>query len=118
MEHFAVTAAAAREIRAAAGRSGADGMALRVAAQPTREGLAYAMGFDDPARDDAVTVVEGVTVLVAATSQPLLAGTVLDYVELDTGESDFIFVQPGAVSAGGCATQARGCGSGRCGGCS
>ncbi|RYF14358.1 MAG: iron-sulfur cluster assembly accessory protein [Comamonadaceae bacterium] len=112
---FQVTSAAAREIRAAADRSGAAGMALRVAARTTHEGLAYALGFDEPADSDAVTVVEGLTVLVGADSQGLLAGTVLDYVQLDTGTHDFIFVAPAA--AGGCGTQARGCGSGRCGSC-
>jgi Fe-S cluster assembly iron-binding protein IscA len=115
---FHVTSAAAREIRAAADRSGAAGMALRVAARPTQEGLAYALGFDEPADSDAVTVVEGLTVLVGADSQGLLAGTVLDYVQLDTGAHDFIFVPPAqADAAAGCATQARGCGSGRCGSC-
>ena len=117
MSRFEVTPAAARELRAAADRSGASGMALRVGVRLTREGPAYAMGFDEPAPDDAVTVFQGLTVLVSAASQPLLAGTVLDYVELDTGARDFIFVQP-AASAGGCATATTGCGSGRCAGCS
>lgn len=116
---FHVTSAAAREIRAAAERSDAAGMVLRVAARPAREGLAYALGFDEPAEGDAVTVVEGVTVLVGTDSLDLLAGTVLDYVQLDTGGFDFIFVAPAPAPAagGGCATQARGCGSGRCGSC-
>ncbi|HEY0824405.1 MAG TPA: hypothetical protein VGD76_11505 [Ramlibacter sp.] len=114
---FRMTAEAAREILAAAERSSAGGMALRVAARPARDGLAYAIGFDEPAPDDAVTVVEGLTVLVGADSQDLLAGTVLDYVELDTGARDFVFVPPAAAD-GACATAARACGSGRCGGCS
>ena len=116
---FQLTSAAAREILAAAGRSGAEGMALRVAAQPGRDGIAYAMGFDEPAEDDAVAVVEGLTVLVAPASSAWLAGTVLDFVELDDGSRDFIFMQPQpAATAGGCATGPRSCGSGRCGGCS
>jgi Fe-S cluster assembly iron-binding protein IscA len=111
---FHVTGAAAQEILAAAGRSGAAGMALRVAARRTPEGIAYDMGFDEAVPDDEVAVFDGLTVLVAAASRPLLAQTVLDYVELDAGERDFIFVSP---QQGGCATQARQCGSGGCSGC-
>ena len=85
---------------------------LRIAAMPTAQGLGYAMGFDEPAPEDAVQVVEGLTVLVAAGSQPWLAGTVLDYVRLDSGEHDFIFVRP---QAAGCSP--RGCGGGACGSC-
>jgi iron-sulfur cluster assembly protein len=114
---FHMTPAAAREILSAAERSGAAGMALRVAAKPTREGLSYGMGFDDRAEDDAVAVFEGLTVLIGPGSSAWLADTVLDYVELDTGDHDFIFVQPAAVPSEGCGTQA-GCGGGRCGGCS
>ncbi len=111
---FHVTCAAAQEILAAAGRSGAAGMALRVAARITPEGIAYGMGFDEAAPDDEVAVFDGLTVLVAAASRPLLAQTVLDYVELDAGKRDFIFVPP-RQSAG--ATQATQCGSGGCSGC-
>lgn len=111
---FQLTSTAAREILAAAGRSGAAGMGLRVAARPGRDGFGYAMGFDEPADGDEVSIVEGLTVLVAPGSRDALAGTVLDYVELDSGERDFVFLQP----AGGCATETRGCGSGRCSGCS
>lgn len=114
---FRMTSGAAREILAAAERSNASGMALRVAARAGSDGLAYALGFDDPGPDDAVSVVEGLTVLVGADSQQLLAGTVLDYVELDGGGRDFVFV-PSTAQAGACATTARACGSGRCGGCS
>ena len=112
---FRLTETAAREILAAAARSGAEGLALRVAARPTREGLAYAMGFDDPAPDDDVCVVAGLTVLVAPSCRDGLAGTTLDYVELDSGHRDFVFVPP-APQGEGCATR-RGCGSGGCASC-
>ncbi len=112
---FQLTTAAAREIQAAAGRSGAAGMALRVAAKPAADGIAYGMGFDQAAPEDEVAVFDGLTVLIAAPSRPWLADTVLDYVELDGGGHDFVFVQP--APAMGCGTQRRGCGSGS-GGCS
>lgn len=112
---FHMTAAAAREILAAAERSGAAGMALRVAARPAADGsMTWGMGFDEPAADDEVTIVEGLMVLVGASSSTLLADAALDYVQLDSGERDFVFLQP---AASGCATNAGGCGSGRCGSC-
>ncbi len=111
---FHVTSAAAQEILAAAGRSGAAGMALRVAARHTPEGIAYGMGFDEAAPDDEVAMFEGLTVLIAAPSRPLLAQTVLDFVELDAGGRDFIFVPP--QPSGGAAPTTQ-CGSGGCSGC-
>jgi iron-sulfur cluster assembly protein len=114
---FHMTTAAAREILAAAQRSGAAGAALRVAARPARGGLSYGMGFDEPGPGDEVAVFDGLTVLIAADSGAWLAETVLDFVELDSGEHDFIFMQPQAASSGGCESQPRGCGSGRCGSC-
>ena len=111
---FQVTSAAAQEILAAAGRSGAAGMALRVAARHTPDGIAYGMGFDEAAPDDEVAVFDGLTVLIAEPSRPLLAQTVLDYVELDAGGRDFIFVPP---EASGGVARAGQCGSGGCSGC-
>ena len=112
---FHMTSAAAQEILAAAGRSGAAGMALRVAAKPAPDGVAYGMGFDEAAPEDDVIVFEGLTVLIAAPSREWLADIVLDYVELDDGGRDFIFVEPQASS--GAPAPARSCGSGGCSRC-
>jgi iron-sulfur cluster assembly protein len=101
---FHLTTAAAQEILAAAQRSGAAGMALRVAAKATPGGLAYGMGFDEAAPDDEVAVFEGLTVLIAPASREWLAGTVLDFVELDGGGRDFIFVQPESADKSGSET--------------
>jgi iron-sulfur cluster assembly protein len=114
---FQMTSAAAQEILAAAGRSDAAGMALRVAAKPTGDGIAYGMGFDDPAPEDEVSVFDGLTVLIAAESRRWLADTVLDFVELDAGQRDFIFVPAQQPSAGSGVTPARSCGGGGCAGC-
>lgn len=107
---FSITAPAVQEILAAAVRSDAVGMALRVAAQPAPDGMDYGMGFDEAIGDDEVTVFSGLTVVVAARSRPWLEGTVLDYVEIEPGRHDFIFVAP--------ARPTPGCGSGGCSGCS
>lgn len=115
---FSVTPAAARKILAAAARSDAVGMALRVAARPMPGGIDYGMGFDEATADDDVSVSHGLTVLVGTPSRRWLDGTTLDYVEIEAGRHDFIFIGPAAAAAADCSTApAKGCGSGGCAGC-
>lgn len=118
---FTLTSAAARQIQQAASASGAQEMALRIAARIDAEGaMQYGMGFDDPKDEDMKLDLDGVAVVIADESQELLMDTVLDYVELNPGEFNFIFMDasqsqcaPEQASTGG------GCGSGGCssGGC-
>lgn len=91
-----ITSAAAAQIRAAAKQGRMEGMALRIAAQRNADGqIQYAMGFDDSTRnDDTRFTSEGVDLVVAATSTMLLEGTTLDFVELEPGRSEFIFMNP------------------------
>lgn len=99
-----VTPDAAREVLAAAERSDAVGLALRVAARALADGsLDYGMGFDEGGGDpaDAIVEVEGLTVRVAPASAGLLDGTVLDFVEIEPGRFDFIFIPPAAKDCGG-----------------
>jgi len=120
---FTVTPAASQEILAAAERSSAAGMALRVAARQVADGsLEYGMGFDEEREDDEPADFGGLTVLLGAPSKALLDGTVLDYVEVSPGRHDFVFIPPRESTAVGDeateAPQARGaCGSGGCGSC-
>ena len=124
---FSLTSAAARQIQASASHSSSEDMALRVAARVAADGsMQYGMGFDEPKDEDLQLDLEGVTVVIGDESQALLADTVLDFVELEPGEFNFIFVDAqtaaeaasGAFGAAGCNT--GGCGSGGCssGGCS
>lgn len=91
-----VTSAAAAQIRSAAKQGHMEGMALRIAAQRSADGtIQYAMGFDDSARsDDTRFTCEGIELVIASTSTILLDGTTLDYVELEPGRSEFIFMNP------------------------
>ncbi len=118
---FTLTSAAARQIQQAATDSGANDMALRIAAKPESDGsVQYGMGFDDATDNDMKLVLEGVAVLIAAQHQDLLDDTVLDFVELEPGEFNFIFVDASvAPERPAPATSAGGCGSGGCasGGC-
>ena len=111
-----VTVEAAKQIRQAATQSGADELALRVAAKRDPQGsIEYGMGFDVERANDIQIVSEGVTVLISNHSKELLIGTVLDFVELNPGDFRFIFVNPNnaeSESAGGSGCGSTGCGSG------
>ena len=89
---FRLTAAAAREVLAAAQRSQAEGMALRVAARTLADGsVEYGMGFDEERVDDVTTEFEGLQVLVGTPSRALLDGVELDFVEVEPGRFQFVF---------------------------
>lgn len=88
-----ITEQAAKQIRAAAGQS--EGMALRVAARRNPDGsIAYAMGYDAVDDKDTRINAHGVEVVVGPASTELLAEAVLDYVELQPGDFQFIFMNP------------------------
>jgi len=92
---FKVTQAAAEQVRNAAQQSGAEGMALRLAAQRHANGsFDYRMGFDEVNEDDIHFTSEGVKVVMAPEFVPLLDNTTLDFVQLDDGEAQFVFVNP------------------------
>lgn len=119
-----LTPAAAQEILAAAQRSNAAGMALRVAARQVADGsIEYGMGFDEERDDDLPVECGGLKVLIGSPSRPLLDGTVLDFVEIEPGRRDFVFIpldEP-VAGAAGCANaapkQPGSCGNGGCGSC-
>src|SRR3990167_6412658 len=113
---FSMTMSAATEILAAAARSDAAGMALRVAARQSADGAPESgLGFDDEREDDQKLNVGELTVLVGSPSVPLLADTVLDYVEVAPSQFDFVFMPPpsGPAAGGGCGS--GGCSTGGCG---
>lgn len=90
-----VSPAAAEQIRKSAEETDSEGMYLRVAARVTPdEALDYGMGFDDPRDDDLRNTSEGIDIVVAPSSADLLHGTHIDYVQLETGEYNFIFQNP------------------------
>ena len=92
---FKVTPAAAEQVKNAAQQGGTEGMALRLAAQKKADGsVDYRMGFDEGSEDDISFNSEGVSVIMAPEFVPLLDKTTLDFVELEQGESQFVFVNP------------------------
>jgi iron-sulfur cluster assembly protein len=117
---FSLTSAAAQQIRKAAQDSGAQDMALRVAARQSADGsIDYGMGFDESSDDDVRIEIEGVAVLIAEHHQAYLEDTLLDFVELEPGDFNFIFIDQSASAASGCATGGERSvgGGGGCGGC-
>lgn len=90
-----LTAAAVAQIRKSAGDSGIERAAIRVAAKRLDDGsIDYAMGFDEEEESDTTSEYDDLMVLVAPSSIDLLSGAVLDFVELDGGERQFIFLNP------------------------
>jgi iron-sulfur cluster assembly protein len=111
---FSLTPTASREILAAVARSDATGMALRVAARRSADGsIEYGMGFDEPREGDMPLQVFGVDLVIAPPSQPMLEDIVLDFVELEPGQFNFIF-RPESEAAD---RPAKACGNGGCTGC-
>ena len=112
---FSVTPTASQEILAAASRSDASDMALRVAARQLPDGsIEFGMGFDEPREGDMPLQVRGVNVLIAPPSQPMLDAIELDFVELDPGQFNFIFAPKSEAAE----KPAKACGNGGCSGCS
>lgn len=91
-----VTQEAARQIRESAKLGNAEGLPLRIAAQrEDNGGIQYAMGFADEEHDEDLRFSsEGVEIIVSPVSLGILDNTIIDYVELDNGERNFIFKNP------------------------
>lgn len=95
-----VTPQAAEQIAKSAQQAGAGGNAcLRLAARLDDKGvIEYGMGFDDQADGDTQVVANDITILVASGSIELLTGATLDFVEINSGEWRFIFINPNDLS--------------------
>jgi len=114
---FTVTPAAALQIlRAAEQQSdGPQQPKLRVAAKFGAQGdILYGMGFDDEREEDVVLDCDGVAVLIAPPSLALLDGATLDFVEINAGEYQFIFVNPNERGSCGDCGDSCGGGAGHC----
>jgi iron-sulfur cluster assembly protein len=91
-----VSSRAAQQIRYQAKQNRMEGMPLRIAAKHNPDGsIHYGMGFDDTGRDDDTTYQsEGIDLVVSPMSLDLLNDATLDYVQLDDGNFEFIFINP------------------------
>lgn len=115
---FSITNNAAKQIQQAASASDATQLALRVAAKIDSDGcLQYGMGFDQPTEADIKLDLAGISVVLTPDSHPLLLDTVLDFVELNPGEFNFIFMSADHPAYADQAPRAAGCVSTGCSGC-
>ncbi len=91
-----VTPNAASQIQFSANESGIQDAVLRIAIKQQQDGsLHYAMGFDDAiSEDDLRFEAEGVQMVIAESSQKFAKDMTIDYVKLDNGEMNFIFLNP------------------------
>lgn len=90
-----VTKNAATQIKKIAAESGAEDLMLRIAVGVEEDGsLEYGMGFDEPRENDQRLNMEGVEVIVADNCSDILDEAVLDFVEIEEGDFDFIFFNP------------------------
>jgi iron-sulfur cluster assembly protein len=91
-----VTPAAAEQIRLSAKQGKMDGLPMRIAATRNPDGsLHYGMGFDDNRlQGDFHLSSEGIDLVVSGSSMLLLSGMTLDYVEIEPGTFQFIFMNP------------------------
>ena len=90
-----LTPAAVEQIKKSAMESQAEGMALRLAARKNSDGtMEYGMGFDEPKDDDLLFTFDKLEVVMGGEYGPLLNGTTIDFVELEPGKFNFIFMNP------------------------
>ena len=91
-----ITPTAAKQIKLSAQQGKSEGVPLRIAVTKNEDGsFHYGMGFDDAKEDDISVSSENIEVIVASASAELLKDTVLDFVELEPGKYQFIFLNPG-----------------------
>lgn len=92
---FKLTDSAVRQVKEAARQSEAEGMVLRVAAKYKDDGsIDYGMGFDEAGEADHRIDQDGVQIAIDPHSKELLEEAIMDYVELESGEMHFIFLNP------------------------
>lgn len=92
---FSLTEIAAKQVIEASKQSNCEGMALRVAAKYKEDGsIEYGMGFDQKQESDLASSQHGVEVLMDPQSAELLDECIMDFVELEPGKQEFIFMNP------------------------
>ncbi len=90
-----VTEEAARQIKLSSKQGKSEGMSLRIAATKNADdSIHYGMGFDDSKEDDIAITSEEIEIIISPVSAELLKDTVLDFVELEPGKHQFIFMNP------------------------
>jgi iron-sulfur cluster assembly protein len=91
-----LTDKAAKQIVFSATEGDMQAVPLRIAIKEQDDGsFHYAMGFDEQRLPGDVFVnIENISMVVSETSKSLADGLTIDYVELESGKPEFIFLNP------------------------
>jgi iron-sulfur cluster assembly protein len=95
-----ITPTAAEQIRSSARQGDMQGLAMRIAARRDPDGsIHYGLGFDDNQLDGDLRLnSEGIDIVIGESSQILVDGMTVDYVEIEPGSWQFIFLNPNDVN--------------------
>jgi len=90
-----ISPAAAAQIKLSIQESQADDLPLRIAATLNDDNsIHYGMGFDEPKDGDIAVTSSDISVIISPVSAEILKDTKLDYVEIEAGKHQFIFLNP------------------------
>ena len=93
---ISLTTSALEQFKLSAEQSDAGSAPIRIAIKEQDDGsFHYAMGFDEQRLPgDSFLNFDGVDLVVSASSKDLAEGMTIDYVELEPGKHEFIFLNP------------------------
>ena len=93
---ISLSSSALEQIRHSADSGDMAAMPLRIAVKQLEDGsFHYAMGFDEQRLPgDTFFNFDGVDLVVSELSKELADGMTIDFVELEPGKSEFIFLNP------------------------
>ncbi len=91
-----LTDAALKQILLSAEQGEMHATPLRIAIKEQDDGsFHYAMGFDEQRLPGDIFInIEDISLVVSETSKDLAEGLTIDYVELEAGKQEFIFLNP------------------------
>ena len=86
----------AEQIKKSQSKTKNENLKLRIAAKTVAEdeSIEYGMSFDEEKEGDIVLSSEGVDIVIAPSNAELLHGAHMDYVEIEPGQFNFIFLNP------------------------
>ena len=93
---ISLTTTALEQIKLSAAHGDMESLPLRIAIKEQDDGsFHYAMGFDEQRLPgDNFLNFDGVNLVVSTGSKDLAEGMTIDFVELEPGKSEFIFLNP------------------------
>jgi len=93
---ISLSTSAIEQIKHSTPQGGQESMPIRIAIKQQDDGsFHYAMGFDEQRLPgDTFFNFDGVDLVVSQTSKDLAEGMTIDFVELEPGKAEFIFLNP------------------------